>query len=168
VDKVNTYYDMVYLVFFKSYIEEQSLWAAVDKKNITAIEQDKNTLLKYAQTGLASLDTMKSFQGDNSLITNCRGLLKFYVSEVNDKMGAVSDYILKSDRFTKMKTDFDNNSSHSNDDVNAFNAAVKDVNDASNKYNSAINQLNPKRGELLDNWNNGVNSFFDEQMPHYK
>jgi hypothetical protein len=168
VGKVNTYYDMVYLVFFKSYIEEQFLWDAVNKKNITAIEQDKSTLLKYAQTGLASLDTMKSFQGDNSLITNCRSLLKFYMSEVNDKMGTVSDYLLKNDRFTKMKADFDNNSTHSKDEVDNFNAAVKDVNDASNKYNAAINQLNPQRGELLDNWNSAVNNFFDEQMPHYK
>ena len=168
VDKVNNHYDDVYLVFFKSYKEEQFLWDAINKKNITAIEENKNALLKYAQTGLSSLDTMKSFEGDNSLITNCRSLLKFYVSEVNDKISIVSDYFLKSDRFDKMKADYDNNSTHTNDDVNNYNKAVKDINDAANNYNSTNSQLDQKRGELIDNWNNAVNAYFDEHMPTYK
>ena len=65
------------------------------KKILQPLNKNKNTLLKYAQAGLASLDTMKSFEGDNSLITNCRSMLKFYISEVNDKMGTVSDYLFK-------------------------------------------------------------------------
>jgi hypothetical protein len=168
VGKVNDYYDAVYLVFFKSYKEEEFLQDAIGKKNITAIEQNKNALLKYTQAGLATLDTMKSFEGDNSLITNCRSLLKFYLMEVNDKMGIISDYILKSERFDKMKNDYDNNSTHSKEDVDNFNKAVKDVNDAVNTYNSTNNQLYQKRTELIDNWNNAVNEYFDSHMPTYK
>jgi hypothetical protein len=168
VGKVNKYYNTLDLVFFKNYKEEQYLWEAINKRNITGIEQNKNALLQYAQTGLSSLDTMKSFQGDNSLITNCRSLLKFYVSEVNDRIGTVSDYFLKNEQFEKMKSDYDNSSEHSKEQVADYNKGVKDINDAVNSYNNVNNQLNQNRRELLDNWNNAVNAYFDAQMPRYK
>jgi hypothetical protein len=168
VGKVNQYYNNIYLVFFKSFIEDQFLWEAINKKNVTAIEQDKNALSKYAQIGLASLDTMKSFEGDNSLITNCRSVLKFYVAEASGKIDAISDYFLKSERFEKIKSDYDDNSSHSKDDVNNYNKAVKDMNDAVNNYNIANNLLNQQRNGLTDNWNTAINSYFDEHMPNYK
>lgn len=168
VSKVNKYYDDIYLIFFKSFKEEEFLWDAIEKKNITAIEQNKNALLKYTQAGLSSLDTMRSFEGDNSLITNCRTLLKFYLMEANDKISIVSDYILKSERFDKMKNDFDNNSDHTKDEVNNYNKALKDINDAINNYNSTNNQLNEKRTGLVNDWDNAVNEFFNEQMPKYK
>ena len=168
VGNVNKYYNNIYLVFFRSFKEEQFLWDAINKKNITAIEQDKNALLKYAQIGLSTLDTMKSFQGDNSLITNCRSLLKFYVTEVNNKIDIISDYFLKNDRFEKIKTDYEDNSSHSKADVDNYNKALKDMNDAINNYNTTNNQLNQQRDGLVDNWNTAVNSYFDEHMPTYK
>jgi len=168
VGKVNKYYDKVYLVFFKSYKEEENLWDAVKKKDVNAIEQDKNAVLQYSTDGLKVLDTTKAFEGDLSLVNNCRNLLKFYISEMNDKIGTVSDYILKEESFEKLKNDFDNNSNHSKDDINAYNKSIKDINDAVNNYNNTNNQLYEKRTDLLNNWNNGVNSFMDEHMPKYK
>jgi hypothetical protein len=37
-----------------------------------------------------------------------------------------------------------------------------------NAFNNTNNQLNQQRKELMDDWNKGVNTFFDENMPKYK
>jgi hypothetical protein len=168
VSKVNKYYHSVYLVFFRSFKEEFYMIDAMSNKNVTGIEEDKNALLQYAQTGLQVLDTTKSFEGDNSLVVNCKELLHFYISEVNDKMGIVSDYFLKTEQFDKIKAAFDGNSTHTKDDVDAYNKAVKDLNDSVNAFNNTNNQLNQQRKELTDDWNKGENTFFNENMPKYK
>jgi hypothetical protein len=168
VEKVNKYYHNIYLVFFRSFKEEAYLLDAISNKNIAGIEQDKNALLQYAQKGLTSLDTSRAFEGDNSLITSCRTLLRFYVNEVTTKMNTVSDYFLKSEQFTKIKATYDASSDHSQADVDNYNKAVKDLNDAVNAYNNMTNQLNPQRNDLVNDWNNTVNTFFDQNMPKYK
>jgi hypothetical protein len=51
-DRVNKYYNKVYLLFFKSYKQEAYLLEATTKQNVNAMEQNKNNLLKYATEGL--------------------------------------------------------------------------------------------------------------------
>jgi ABC-type transporter Mla subunit MlaD len=83
-------------------------------------------------------------------------------------MSAVSDYLLKDEQFAKIKSAFDESTTHSKDEVDAYNKSVKDLNDAVNTSNSTNNQLNQQRAELMDNWNNGENAYFDNNMPKYK
>jgi hypothetical protein len=167
VEQVNKYYDPIYLIFFKSYLQEKYLLEAVNKKNVNGIEQNKNSLLQYAQNGLSQLDTMKSFKGDNSLVVNAKAVLQFYVKECNENVSTLSDYFLKAEDFDKMKTAYAQNSSHSKDDVDNYNKEVQDVNNASNNYNNTVHTLDGNRNNLLDRWNNGVDSYLDNQMPTY-
>jgi hypothetical protein len=168
VEQVNNYYDPIDLIFFKSYIQEKYLMDAVNKKNVNGIEQNKNSLLQYSQEGLTQLAAIKPFKGDNSLVTNAKAMLQSYVKECNNNVGTLSDYFLKTEEFDKVKTAYEQSSSHSKDDVNNYNKEVEDVNKASGNYNSTIQTLDATRNNLLDQWNNGVNTFFDNQMPVYK
>lgn len=74
-NRVSNYYSKVYLIFFKSYKQELYLTDAIQTKNVNAIEQNKNTLKKYAGEGIAKLDSMQTFNGDRSLVNACRQLL---------------------------------------------------------------------------------------------
>ncbi len=167
VDQVCNYYDPIYLIFFKSYLQEKYLLDAIQKMNVNGIEQNRNSLLQNAQIGLTQLDTMKSFKDDNSLVQNGKALLQFYIKECNENIGSMSDYFVKAQDFDKTKTAFEQNSSHSKDDVNNYNKQVQDVNRASNNYNNMNNMLNAKRSDVLDRWNKGVDTYFDNQMPSY-
>ncbi|HEY6437748.1 MAG TPA: hypothetical protein VIY47_14250 [Ignavibacteriaceae bacterium] len=166
VGETNNYYTPIYLIFFKSFKQEVYLSDAIEKKNINGIEQGRNSLLQFSQEGLAKLAAIPAFKGDNSLVTNCKKLLEFYVKEA-DKVPAISDYILKQDAFEKMQKEFDKKSEPTKDEVNAFNKAVKDVNNSVKTYNSNTNSLNQSRDNLLNNWNNAVDAFFDTYMPTY-
>lgn len=168
VTELNKYYHEIYLLFFRPYKQEAYLMEAIEKANITGIEQNKSALLKYAQEGLKKLEGMKAFQGDQSLISTCRTMLNFYVMEVNDKMGSISDFFLTRERFEAIKKEFDKKSNRTREDVDAFNKSVNEINSASQAYNSTNQALNKKRNEALNDWNKAVNDFFNEHTPHYK
>ena len=168
VHEMNVYYHQVYLIFFKPFKQETYMIEAMQKHNITGIEQNKSSLLKYAEGGLQKLGEIKAFQGDNSLGLACRSMLNFYIMEVNDKMNAVSEYFLTKERFDAIKKEFEKKSDPSNAERDAYNKSVNDINKAGDAFNAANQLLNQKRGDALNNWNSTVNGFFDEHTPHYK
>ncbi len=167
VSELNKYYNQVYLVFFKPYIQEQSLVEAMSKNNVTGIEQSKNSLRKYSEEGTEKLKTIKPFEGDNSVISACKSLLQFYIKE-SDATSAASELTMAKTNFEKIKKEFEKKSDASKADVNAYNNAVNDINKRTQKYNETINDLNKQRTESLNNWNKTVNQFFAEHTPRYK
>lgn len=163
----NKHYHEVYLIFFKPFIQEKNMVAALGKENLTAMEQSRSAMLKYAQEGIVKLAAIKGYKGDNSLIANCKNMLNFYIKE-SEKVIAVNDYFLTKERFEGIKKEMDKKSSKSKEDVEAFNKAVNDINKASQTYNVNNKNMNEQRNENLNNWNNSVKSFFDEHTPRYK
>ena len=168
VHNMNIYYNQVYLIFFKPYKQEIYLKEAVGKNNITGIEQNKNALLKYAQDGLEKLNSIKVFEGDNSLVSACREALTFYIKEVTEKLKTISEYFLTKERFDAIKKEFEKKSGPAKDEIDNYNKAINDINIAVNAYNEGNKELNRLRGEALDNWNKTENAFFDEHTPHYR
>jgi hypothetical protein len=167
--KINTYHNMVYLIFFKSYKQEWYLMEAVGKKDVNAIEQNKVTLQKYAQEGLTKLDTMAAFKGDRALLTACRQMLDFYKNECG-KISTMTDFYLKEENFTKIKKAFDakREKDRTQADVNQYNQAINEMNAAVNDFNNNNQQLNKNRSQLTDNWNKSSKYFMDKHMPKYK
>lgn len=169
VKEMNAYYHDIYLIFFRPYKQETYLMEAISKGNITGIEQNKSSLLKYAQEGLEKLGAMKGFQGDNSLVFACRAMLNFYVKEVNEKINTISDFFLTKERFDAIKKEFDKKGNkRTQEDTDAYNKGVADINKATDSYNNNNNYINQNRSELLKSWDKSVNTFFDEHTPHYK
>lgn len=165
---VSKYYHQVYLVFFKPYIQEKNLMEAIQKNNLTGIEQSKSSMLKYAQEGLLKLAAMKGYNGDMSLVGACKASLNFYIKEA-EKTVIISDFLLSKERFETIKKDMDKKGDkRTKEDVDAFNKAVDTMNKLSNNYNSNNQMLNQQRTESLNNWNKAVKTFFDEFTPKYK
>jgi hypothetical protein len=67
-----------------------------------------------------------------------------------------------------MKKDFDANSNHTQADVNAYNKAVKDINNAANAYNQTNNKVNNGRNQTVNEWTSAEKDFQDQHIPHYK
>lgn len=167
VHEVNQYHTVIYLIFFKAYKQEAYLMEAVSKNNITGIEQNKSSLLRYAQEGLDKLKDIKPFQGDNSLLGACKTVMNFYVKET-EKISTISDFYLVKERFETIKKEFEKKSSPTKDEVDAYNKSVKDINAASNAYNNTSQSLNTERSDALKEWNKTVDAFFHEHTPTYK
>jgi hypothetical protein len=160
------HYNKVYLIFFKAYKQEAYLLDAIAKKNITAIEQNKNALQNFAEEGLQNLKALKGYNNDHTLLVACREALQFYKSEAA-QIQYTSDFILKEEGFVKMKKAFDSTpaSKRTQKDVDEFNKEVNDLNAMVKSYNLKNNQMNKDRDKALNTWNSSVKSYLDTYTP---
>jgi chromosome condensin MukBEF ATPase and DNA-binding subunit MukB len=88
-------------------------------------------------------------------------MLTFYKEEAEKNYQVFIDFQLKSDNFNKIKAAMDakSASSRTQQDVDAFNKAVKEFNQAVNELNQKNNSLNDTRSKLLNNWNSTADKF---------
>lgn len=170
LDSVIEYYDKIYLIVFKAMIQDELLVDAMGKKNLTAIEQIKGSLGKYAAEGLQQLDTIKGFMGSDITLKNAaKRLLDFYKKEAV-LIDNITDYYIKEEDFATIKKNFERSAKAKSDqaEIDKYNAAVNDLNKAVNKSNETVNQTNKGRTEALNQWNEAVKRFMDTHIPYSK
>ena len=166
--KLNKYMNNVYLAFFKCNWEDNQITTAMNNKKVNDIEQSRNALARYANEGLQALDTLKTFEGDPSLANACRQSLQFYKNMAEKDLPQLTDYYLKQEEFEKAKKSYNSKSSHSKEDVDSYNKAVKDFNNGVNSFNQNNSKVNKGRTEMINNWQDTEKKFADEHMPHYR
>lgn len=167
VNKTNAYYHNVFLVFFKSFHSELYMIQALDKKDVNGVEQNKNALLKSSVEDLSKLSKAGSFEGDESIAAACRALLQFYQAEAKNKIQILTDYFIQQENFDKIKKATEAKSNRTQEDVDAYNKAVNDMNKSVGTYNKTNKELNETRNKLLNDWNNAVEAFFSKHTPRY-
>jgi hypothetical protein len=163
--KVYKHYNEVYLIFFKSYKQELYLLDAMAKGDVNGIEQNKNTLAKYAKEGLAKLETVKPYQNDMSIKKAAEQLLKFYQEEAEKELATVSNFYVTKENFEKIKAAFDSKAQSDQKKVDEYNKAVNEYNKATNDYNAINQKLNGKRSQLLDSYNKANAAYTDKHVP---
>lgn len=168
--KLNRYTNDVYLAFFKSNWEDGQMVTAMNNKKVNDVEQARSALLAYATEGLKALDTLKAFEGDPSLAAACRQALLFYKKTAETDVPKLTDFYLRQDDFAKLKKAFDEKpaSGRTKEEVDAYNKAVKDVNNSVNSFNQTNAMVNNGRTQVLNNWQDTEKKFADAHMPHYK
>jgi hypothetical protein len=162
-----SYQRKIYLIFFKPYKQEAYLWDAINKKNLSGIEQNKNSLVTLADEALKKLDTSKAYNNDRNLINVAKEFQIFYKEECKNKIGLASDLIIKEENYNKAKKAFEAKkvNERKQEDVDAYNTSVNDYNKAVNNYNAASTALNIQRTALLDKWNKSSQAFLDTHVP---
>jgi len=165
--KVTNYYDSVYLIFFKSHKQELYLLDAVSRNDMSKIEQNRISLQNYSREGLNALKNIKPFKNDDSLKKICQKLLSFYSEESMEKIPVMIDYLMKKEAFEKLKKAFElkKENERTREDVDLYNAKVKELNETVQKYNSTVKALNDKRSDLINEWNGIRAAFFDRHVP---
>jgi hypothetical protein len=167
VGLVNSYNHQMFLIFFKSYKQEAYVWEAFNKRDVNGVEQNNNALIRVAEEGIAKLDTMKAFHGDQSVRNSCKKVLDFYRDEAKKQIPLLSDFIIKNDDFAKIKKAYDGKSasSRTQSDADVYNKAVNDINDAIDQSNKIATDANNNRKKVLDNWENSRRQFMDRHVP---
>jgi hypothetical protein len=167
--KVYKYYNVIYLIFFKSFKQELYVLDAQNKGDFNAMEQNRNALTTTVADGKAKLAAVQAYKGDASVKNACLDMLNFYEKEV-PKFKDVSAFFLQKEKFEKIKASFDakKQADRTKADVDQFNAAVNEYNAASNKYNATNQELNQNRSNLLAKWNNASDKLIDRFVPKKK
>lgn len=164
---VYKHYNAVYLIFFKSYIQEAYLLDAIAKKDMSGIMQNKNALSATATEGLELLKSVESYNSDNSVIEACKTMLMYYKDEADNKTEPVTDCLLKTENFNKINESFSQikEKNRTKEDVDKYNNAVNEMNASIELYNQNNEELNKGRETNLNNWNKSVSKFTDKHVP---
>ncbi len=168
--EVMKHYNVVYLIFFKCFKQEAYLIDASNKKDINAMEQNKNALISASEEGLDKLKGVPAYKGDKSLVYACKSCLDFYHQEASVKMDGVIDFYLQDENFKKLKASFDlkPQKERTNADVSEYNDAVKELNRKLNAFNKQNDGMNKARTGALNDWDRTAKNFLDKHIPKYK
>lgn len=165
--RANAYVHQVYLILFKSTVQETLLMESIEKKDVSSIEQYRSSILRYSEEGLSRLDTVKAYFGDGSLTNACRKVLEFQKAEAENKIGTYADFLMKETEFNKTKKAFEaKKSAATKADVDAFNASVTAYNNAINDFNKLNTELNNARAKVMTHWELTRKRFLDHHVPH--
>jgi hypothetical protein len=165
--EVMNYYNKIYLIFFKSLKQEAYLLEAKNSGDISKIEQNRKTLIKYSAEGLKKLSSHKSYSGDTTLINICKKALTFYKIEAEEKSAIAADFLIQKEEIEKLKKAFEltNASERTQEQVDQYNAKIKTFNETVNKMNSINGQLNNERNEIITEWNASYQEFISKHTP---
>jgi hypothetical protein len=157
------YYNKIYLIFFKSYKQEAYAMDALNRADISSLEQNANSLGSLSEEGLGKLKEMESYKGYGGLKTTASKFLNFYKTESEKDFPVMIDFYLKKEAFEKAQADLESKSkkSRTQEDVDKYNAASAEYNKAVNLYNEKNNAMNTKRTQLFEEWNETIRHFFD-------
>lgn len=158
------YYDKMYLLLFKSQIREINLIESQNQEDLGAMEENKDDLRRYSNEGMAMLADVKPFATDSLLLNTCTSLMLFYKNEAEEMAPFIIDFFKKKETFDKLKLAIDaKGQSAAREDIDNYNARLKDYNDLINKYNQINNQMNLDRMIKTKAWNEAVKVFLDKQ-----
>lgn len=165
--KTFDYYNKVYLIFFKAYKQNAYLSDALQKADISTIEQNRNSLSTYAADGIEKLKNYVRFQSDETLSTACRQILAFYKEKADNKVPQMTDYFTAKEKFEKIKAEFDRikPDKRTQQNIDVYNNAAREMNAASAKYNKVGDELNESGKKSIDNWNKKSDAFLDTHIP---
>lgn len=165
--QVNNYVHKLFLIYYKSTVQEGNMIVALNNKDINGMEQNRNAMKQYAQEGLARLDTVRAFKGDGALVTACRKVLEFQVLEFS-RISTLSEFLLKTDEFEKSHKAFEAKPANKRTqaDIDGYNKVVNAYNQAVADYTKVNDELNKGRNGVLSNWENSKKRFMDHHVPH--
>ena len=167
VNQVSDHYTSVYLIFFKNYKQELYMLDALERKDLSSVEQNRNALIQTVTEGLAKLDTLKAFRNDKSLIYSCKRTLTFYNTEATAKMPVIIEFMMKNENFEKIKKAFDakSNMEKTQTDVDNYNKAVDELNKSGRSYDVTQQYINQYRKSNIENWNTVSHNYLEKYIP---
>jgi hypothetical protein len=166
--QVNSYMNKIFLIYFKSNVQEALMVKAMENNDVSGVEQSKNSLARFSAEGLEILDTLKPFKGDGSLINACRRMLEFQKEEGESKADFMPEFLIKKEEFEKIKKAFDAKPANrrTQAEIDDYNKAIADYNKAITDYNKSSAALNAAREKVFNNWETSRKRFLDLHVPH--
>ena len=156
------YYNKIFLIYFKPFKQEAYALDALNRQDISSVEQNANSLGNFAEEGFEKLKKAGTYRGYAGLKTAAYKYLTFYKAESEKDFPVIVDFYLKKETFEKAQENINSKSkkSRTQKDIDDYNAASNEYNKAVNVYNEKINSMNKRRTELFNEWNKTVEHYF--------
>lgn len=162
---INRYHNEIYLIFFKSYLQEQHFLRAIANGSIGEIEQHSQALETVAREAIKKLEEIAPFRGSSLLKATCQSMNEFYLEEAVRYTPKLVDFYMKKEKMEILKRTIESKNSKNltNAEVDDYNGAIKDFNTAIEEYNSTKEYLQKYRTARLTKWNDVSESFLKQK-----
>ena len=166
-NEVFKYRTELYLIFFKVYVTDSYLSTAIEKKDLQAIEQNKNALIQYADEGLEKIKAIKYYNNDSSILNATKKTLEYFKKEGEDYAPKVSNFIMFNDKFENARKSLESKKQkdRTEEEVNNYNTMVKQINNEINSYNKENNANFQDKNKAINNWNTVADNFVSKHVP---
>lgn len=167
-NEVFQHYNKMYLIYFKVYINEVYLMDALNKQDVSAIQQNANALSQSAKDGLEILKTVETYKNDNSIVESTKSAFEFFIDEADNQIPKLVDFLILNEDFETIKTTFEKTPERkrTKDQIDTYNKKVKEVNKGVKTYNSINQNLNSNRQKALNNLNMTNEKFLARHIPN--
>lgn len=165
--EVFDHYNELYLIFFKVYINEIYLMDALEKNDISAIQQNTNALSQSAKEGLTILENAALYKNDASIVKATKEIFDFFIDEADVKMPQQLDFlVLNEDMETISKTlEKTPEKKRTKKQVDDYNDKVKQINKAVKNYNKVNTDLNNNRQKAFNALDVTKDKFLGKHIP---
>jgi len=166
-NEVFEYHTQLYLIFFKANITDANLSAAIEKKDLGAIQQNASSLLQYAEEGLEKLKTIPNYKNDNSMIMVTKMALEYYKNEAQLYVPRVIAFYMFNEKFENAKKTLEakSESDRTKEEIDNYNALVKQFNQEIANYNKWNNSNFQEKNTVVNNWNSTGDLFISKHVP---
>lgn len=164
--KVYSYYNGVFMLFFRPYVEEKGFLNALEKGDIPQMEAHLSALNTAVLENSSRLNLKLDFEGDMSVVNTCGKVMDFYREEAQTEFRKIIDFQKFKAAYQKTKADLEAkpSSERSKGEVAEFNKLVKEYNERIVPYNDLILNMNAKREVLIEQWNNAGFAFEEKHL----
>jgi len=167
-NEVFSYSNKLYLIFFKVYINEIYLNEAIEKKDVSGIQQNANALNSAAKEGLEILKTYEAFGTDKSVILATKKVFDYQIAMTTKDIPKIIEFYVVNEDFEAITKSLENTpeKKRTKEQIDAYNKKDKEINTAVNTYNSTNQSLNNKRQKTYLDYNTAKDKFLDRHVPN--
>lgn len=166
-NEVFKYHTDIYLIFFKANITDLLLSKAIESKDLGSIQQNANSLIQYANEGLEKLKTIPNYNNDSSYVEATQKSLEYYKKQAEEYVPMIVNFNMFQEKFDKSRETLESKSQkdRTREEVDNYNAMVKQINKEVEKYNKLTNVNNQEKSTMLNSWNQTSENFISKHIP---
>lgn len=165
--EVNSYYNDIYLLFFKAFVQDTYISTAIQNNDINGIEQNNETMKTIVEENLAAIDTIPRYNSDATLKLATIKALQFYKRQTTNVTPKMTDFLLKKEKFERLDGIIKSKKQKdlTKEEIDAFNKAVNEYNASISSINQIMQKNDQEKAKMLDFWNKTVSAFFNKMVP---
>ncbi|MDO6597980.1 hypothetical protein Q4512_13730 [Oceanihabitans sp. 2_MG-2023] len=165
--EVFNHYNELYLIFFKVYINEIYLMEALEKNDISAIQQNTNALSQSAKEGITILENTALYKNDATIVKATKAIFDFFIDEADNKMPQLLDFLVLNDDMETISNTLEKTpeKKRTKKQIDDYNDKVKQINKAVKNYNKVNTILNNNRQKAFNTLDITKDKFLDKHIP---
>lgn len=164
---VFSYYNGMYLPFFKANITESYIFEALQASDISGLQQHAISLATIIKEEREVIDAMQLYKEDKNILEATHTAFDFYLEEAEVHIPEMVDFLLLQEEVANINKIIEKTSKRkrTKEQIDGYNAKVAALNEQVDSFNKLSTKLNKERTKILNNLNKANEAFLARHIP---